>query len=341
MKVSVIVPIRNEEVHIRECLDSILSQDYPRECMEILVIDGMSDDNTRGIIQDEYLTKFSNVSLLDNPKKTAPTAMNIGIRRSSGDIIIRMDGHSYMDRDFVKNAVDILNKKPYIDCVGGPIESINEDYKSQAISLAMSSPFGVGNAKFRYSKEEQLVDTLAFGAYRREVFERIGLFDEELVRNQDDELNFRLVKSGGKILLSPFIRSFYYTRSSFGKLWKQYYQYGFWKVKVIKKHHQVPSLRSLIPMAFVMGLLVSAFISFFYTPFRWLLFLICISYGMGNIISASIICTREGWKYFFMLIFAFFILHFSYGLGFLDGLWRFCVMQGRGMQSDKHNGLTR
>ena len=340
MKVSVIVPVRNERNFIEECIDSIIAQDYPGELIEIIIVDGMSDDGTREIISDKYLSCGSNIKLIDNPKKIAPTAMNIGIKASAGDVIIRIDGHSYMERDFIAQAVKLLQDNPDIDCVGGPIESINTTFKSKVISLAMSSPFGVGNARFRYSKKAQLVDTLAFGAYRREVFEKIGLFDEELVRNQDDEFNFRLTKNGGKILLSPKIRSNYYTRSSFGKLWRQYYQYGFWKVRVMQKHGQVASLRHLVPVTFVLSLILTGVLSFVSHIFLWLFTFICLSYLAGALIFAVKAGKDEGIIYVLYLPFAFFILHSSYGLGFIEGIWHFYIKKGR-TSKDRHKDLSR
>jgi cellulose synthase/poly-beta-1,6-N-acetylglucosamine synthase-like glycosyltransferase len=255
-RVTVIVPSRNEEEFIKKCLDSLIEQSYPKELYEIFVCDGMSTDRTRNIVA-VYSKIHANIKLFDNPGITAPKGMNIGIRNSSADIVIIFGAHSYADRDFIKNNVIALKNKN-IGCSGGTIETINENDKGKAIAMAMSSPFGVGNALFRYSKKEAFVDTVAFGAYKAGVLKDVGYFDEELVRNQDDELNLRVTESGYKILLSPAIKSFYYSRASLKKLWKQYYQYGFWKVRVIQKHGSLASLRHLIPFMFVSGNVLGA-----------------------------------------------------------------------------------
>lgn len=321
-KVSIICPIRNEAKYIKLCLNSLASQDFNKNKMEILVVDGMSEDGTRKIVK-EYSENNKNIKLLDNPKKIVSSAMNIGINESKGDIIMRVDGHCYLENDFVRKCVEKLQSIKDIDCVGGPICSISNTFVAEGISIAMSYPFGVGNAKFRYSQKEGYVDTLAFGAYRREVFDRIGLFDEELVRNQDDEFNLRLIKAGGKILLSPEIKSYYFTRSSLKALWKQYFQYGFWKVRVIQKHKMPASWRHLIPGAFVLCLLGSFILSFYMKTGLLFFFGIFTTYLTFSFIISFFVSLKKGLKYFPLLPVVFAVLHFSYGLGFLMGLIKF------------------
>ncbi|HEM62625.1 MAG TPA: glycosyltransferase family 2 protein, partial [Chloroflexi bacterium] len=214
--VSVIVAMRNEERFIERCLDSLMEQDYPQELLEVLVVDGRSTDASREIVQAKQQTMTS-LLLLDNERRVSPVAFNIGIREARGEILTIISAHSYLAPDYISRCVDYLNTAD-ADCVGGPIQTVGEGDVARAIALAMSSPFGVGDALFRYSQEETYVDTLAFGAYRREVFERVGLFDEELVGSEDDEFNYRLRSAGGKLLLTPAIRSFYHGRGSFGAL---------------------------------------------------------------------------------------------------------------------------
>lgn len=321
--VTIIVPIKNEEKYIIQCLDSLLKQTFPQENYEILVIDGMSTDNTREIVNN-YIQNNNNINIkmFDNPKKIAPTAMNIGLKNAKGDVIIRIDGHSYVSSDFIEQNLIALSNTDAA-CVGGPIEAIASDIISKAISFAMMSPFGVGNALFRYSKEPCYVDTLAFGAYIKDIFNRIGLFDEELVRNQDDELNYRLIKSGLKIFLTPKIKSYYYNRSSLKKLWSQYFQYGFWKVRVIQKHGRPASLRHLVPMTFILTLIFPIIISVFYTKIIWVTITILILYLLANLLFTFKICLVKGIQYLFLLPIVFAILHFSYGLGFISGLLYF------------------
>ena len=209
----------------------------------------------------------------------------------------------------------------------------------ESISLAMSSPFGVGNALFRYAQEETYVDTVAFGAYRREVLEKIGYFDEELVRNQDDELNFRVIKNGYKILLSPKVKSKYYARSSFTKLWRQYFQYGFWKVRVMQKHGRTASLRHLVPAAFValniFGLILGAFSKTIL--FLWLAEVI--TYLIFAVVS-SFKLSRNDKDIFKYIITIFPILHISYGIGFINGLFNFYIFKSN-KSKDKNSEMSR
>jgi len=200
--VTVIVPERNEEKFITRCLESILHQDYGPEYFEVIVVDGISTDKTCEIIR-HLQHEHGNLHLLDNPRRIVPTVLNLGLQRAQGEIIIRVDGHATIAPDYISRCVEML-AETNADCVGGPINSISENADGRAIALAMSSKFGVGNSRFRVADGyEGYVDTLAFGAYKRSVFERIGFFDEELVRCQDDEFNYRLIKNGGKIFMTP------------------------------------------------------------------------------------------------------------------------------------------
>lgn len=320
--VSVICPIRNEEGYISQCLESLANQPYDPHKLEILVVDGMSDDQTREIVQ-QYAEKYPNIRLLDNPKRFVPFALNIGIRQARGKYIIRMDGHAKAAADFVEKSIAALENNE-ADCVGGPITSVNDSETGKAIALGMSSPFGVGNSRFRTSVDKPCyVDTLAFPAFKREVFLKIGLFDEEMVRCQDDEFNFRIRKSGGKILLTPEIKSWYYPRAGFKKLWKQYFGYGLWKIRVLQKHFWKMQLRHFFPAGFVLSLLLPLILSFFIPgAYR-------VSIGIAGLyIAASVLAAGLTWRRNrevspFKILLSFYILHFSYGIGFLWGLIKF------------------
>jgi len=317
VKVSVVIPCRNEENHIGKCIQSIIDQSYGIDNIEALVCDGMSDDKTQDIIK-EFNINYPQIKLVTNEKKVAPTAMNLGIKASEGDIIVIFGAHAYMDKDYIKLCVEKLNSAD-IACVGGRIINISENSMAKAISFSMGSPFGVGNALFRFSEKEQFVDTVAFGAYKKSIFDQIGYFDEELVRNQDDELNFRVIKSGNKMLLAPDIISHYYTRGTFGKLWTQYFQYGFWKVRVIQKHKKPAALRHLIPLLFVISIILGIVLS----PFSKIvgyLFLTEILLYLSGAITFSLKASKGKIKYVPEMIIAFLILHLSYGIGFLQGL---------------------
>ncbi|WBW99449.1 glycosyltransferase family 2 protein [Oceanirhabdus sp. W0125-5] len=321
-KVSVVIPCRNEENYIGQCLDYICRQTYGIEHIEVMVCDGMSEDKSRMIVS-EYSKKYPSIKLVDNIKKVAPVAMNLGIKESTGDIVIIFGAHAYMDECYVENCVKKLDETDAM-CVGGRIESISENESAEVISKAMSSPFGVGNALFRYSEEETYVDTVAFGAYKREVFEEIGLFDEELVRNQDDEINYRVTKSGMKILLTPIVKSYYYTRGSFAKLWRQYFQYGFWKVRVIQKHNKPAALRHLVPILFVLSLIIGIVLSPFSSIIRNAFVFEIIVYLLCAGIFSLKVCEDKVQQIPRIMI-SFFILHTSYGLGFLEGIFKFYI----------------
>src|SRR5574341_731827 len=227
--VSVLMPVRNENAFIRRSLGAVLAQNYPAGRMEVIVADGMSTDGTRELIA-EISRGHKNVTLLDNPGKIVATGLNAGVRMASGEVVIRVDGHCEVAPDYVRRCVShVVNNEA--DCVGGPLETIGETLRARAVAAAMSSRFGVGGSTFRIgSSAAKYVDTVAFPAYKRETLDRVGGFDEELVRNQDDEYNYRLSKLGGRILLSPDIRARYYSRATFFSLCKQYFQYGYWKI---------------------------------------------------------------------------------------------------------------
>jgi glycosyltransferase involved in cell wall biosynthesis len=321
--VSVIIPIRNEAAYIRRCLEAILAQDYPGE-MEILITDGMSTDNTREMIQSLIASVpglQSFVCILDNPGKIVPTGLNLALRQAKGEIIIRVDGHTTIASDYVRQCVETL-QRTHADNVGGRMNAIGSNPFGEAVALATSTPFGIGGGRFHYSDEEEWVDTVYMGAWPRHVFEKIGLFDEELVRDQDDEFNYRLREQGGRILLSPAIRSEYTVRSTPRGLWRQYFQYGYWKVRVLQKHPRQMSLRQFVPPAFVLVLFISVFLALF-PVFRPLSPLIPLFYLIANLGASFLTASKRGWRYLPFLPIIFIILHLSYGLGFLVGLVKF------------------
>ena len=312
--------MRNEEGYIKECLSSILNQNYPLKLIEVIVVDGMSEDNSRKIVKKfQKENPQLNLKLLSNPKKITPCAFNLGIKASKGDVIVILGAHSFIDSHFVSQVVQHLKKMPEVACVGGPIKNLGKSFVEKAIALGMSSPFGVG-ASFRFSKKAKFVDTLAFGAYRREVFDKIGLFDESLIRNNDYEFNRRLVASGQKIYLTPKIKSFYYVKSSLAKLVKQYFGYGFWKVRVFKKNPKFLAPRQVVPVGFVLCFFLTLFLAPFY-PLVKILFLAIIFTYLSLSLIFSFMAVSKNLKYLPLLPIVFAILHFSFGLGFLAGLF--------------------
>jgi cellulose synthase/poly-beta-1,6-N-acetylglucosamine synthase-like glycosyltransferase len=316
------MPIRNEAAFIERSLGAVFAQDYPADLLEVLVVDGMSDDGTRDIVT-QMLAGYPNARLLDNPQRIVPTALNIGLAEASGDVIVRIDGHAVVEPDYVSQCINALEETG-ADCVGGSIRTVSTTATAQAISEAMGSLFGVGDAHFRTTHAKSMwVDTLAFGAYRRQVFDRVGLFDEELVRNQDDEFNYRLRAAGGRIWLDPRIQSTYYARSTFRSLWRQYYQYGYWKVRVFQKVPGSAQLRHWVPplfaLAVVGGLLAAILLPVLRLPYLGGLFV----YAMVNLAASALIAAREGWRHFLRLPIVFATLHLSYGLGFWGGVLGF------------------
>jgi succinoglycan biosynthesis protein ExoA len=320
--VSLIMPVRNEAAFIARSLGAVLRQDYPPERMEVIVADGMSDDGTREVVRS-FAERHNNLLLLDNPGKIVPVGLNLAIRQAAGEIIVRVDGHCEVAEDYVSRSVRCLEEEE-ADGVGGPIETIGESRVARAIALAMSSRFGVGGSAFRTVKDRRMfVETVAFPAYWREAIERAGLFDEELVRNQDDEYNYRLCKLGGRLLLAPEIRSLYYSRSGFRSLWRQYFQYGYWKVRVMQKHPRQMRLRQFAPPLFVASLVVALAVAPFSTPGALGLALLLALYSLLNL-AASVVALRKGEAGLLpLLLLAHPTLHLSYGAGFLTGLVRF------------------
>lgn len=316
--VSVIVPARNESVWIQRCLGSIMEQDYPRDRMEIIVVDGMSDDDSPAILRS--LTEADErIVLLSNPARIVPSSLNMALRIARGEIIARVDAHTTLESDYLSAGVELLERTGASN-VGGPMVSIGGGPAADAIAAAMGSRLGIG-AYFHYATEEAECDTVYMGMWPRRVFEEVGLFDEELVRNQDDEHSYRVRKRGGRVIVSPRMRSRYQNRDSWPKLAKQFFQYGLWKVRVLQKHPGQMSARHFVPPFFLAGLAAGVLLS------PWLT-------GLGSAVLGA------GLAYLFVLVVAglshgggvlqglrtataMLIIHQAWGLGFLVGMVRF------------------
>lgn len=328
--VTVIMPVRNEGAFVERSLAAVLAQDYPRDRMEILIADGISTDGTRDVVAS-LARRYPKVSLtlLDNAGRLVASGMNLALISAKGDVIVRVDGHTVIAPDYVRECVEALQRSCAHN-VGGRMEAVSESWFGQAVALATCSRFGVGGARFHYSDKEEWVDTVYMGAWPREVFERIGLFDEEQVRNQDDEFNYRLLSHGGKILLSPRIKSKYYNRSSLRSLWRQYFQYGYWKVRVMQKHPRQMRLRQFVPALFVVAVTVALILLLFSFVGKYLALLLANSYVIANLTASVIVTRSKGWRLLPLVPIAFSILHFGYGCGFLLGLVRFWNRWGKG-----------
>ncbi|MHC4167780.1 MAG: glycosyltransferase family 2 protein [Planctomycetota bacterium] len=338
--VSVIMPVRNEGDFIERAITSVLDNDYPAEKMEVIVIDGMSDDGTRETVERLSLAD-DRVKILDNPKRIVPAAMNVGLKAARGDVFIRVDGHAEVPRDFVTKSIECLREHPEAWVAGGYMETVADDYAGCAIASAMRSPVGVGNARFRLGDYEGWVDTLAFGAHHKWILEKIGYFDEELVRNQDDEFNLRIILAGGKIWMSKSIRSKYFSRASLGKLWRQYFQYGFWRIRTLQKHRRPATFRQLVPLLLALSILLLGLAGLFWRP-AWILLAVEAGlYLLALAAGALDVGHRSGWPYAPVAPLVFAILHFAYGSGSLWGGIRFCVLRGRGMKRPEQIQISR
>lgn len=321
---SVICPIYNEEKYITKCIDSILDQDYPKDDLEVLFVDGRSTDNTRQIIS-QYIAKYPFIHLLDNPYKTVPYAMNLGIQHSHGNVIIRLDAHAIYPSYYFSKLLYGL-KKYDADNVGGicKTQPANTSTKAIAIAEALSSPLGVGNSMFRIGMEHDMeVDTVPFGCFKREVFNKIGLYDVELIRNQDDELNARIIQAGGKIVLLSDIAISYFARDSYNKLYKMYYQYGLYKPLVNKKLGSPATIRQFVPPLFVLYIMIGLILSFIIPSF-WIAYIIpLVTYALGNGILGMILAKKhKKWALSIHVPFAIFTIHLGYGIGYLYGLFK-------------------
>ena len=320
--ITYIAPIRNESSFIERMIKSIINQNNNFD-YEIIVADGMSTDGTRNII-NRLMKTVNEIKLIDNPEKIVSTGFNRALSISRGDYIIRIDGHAELAVDFLKNSLKEL-KTTNADCVGGPIINISTGIIGNAIAISQQSKFGVGGVAFRENISiGKYVDTLAFGAYKRNVFKKIGGYDIELLRNQDDEFNFRMLQKDLKIWLHPSIKSYYYPKSSIQKLFKQYFQYGFFKIRVFQKRSGAASLRHFVPLTFILYLFYAIY-SYLINDFDVPILFLGISYTSFSIIFSI----RETFKNFdtgFSLIFlpmCFLTLHVAYGLGSFFGLFYF------------------
>ena len=318
--VSFVMPVRNEEEYIRASLQSLVNQNYALGESEILVVDGRSSDRTREIIEEIRL-QHPQVRCLDNPAGIVPTAMNIGIRASRGKVIIRADGHTVYPSDYAANCVRHLEQTG-ADNVGGPCVTVaaNASFGARLVAAVLSSPFGVGNSKFRTSDEEGFVDTVPFGAFRREIFNRVGMFNEKLVRNQDNELNARIRKAGGKIYLTPALTTHYHPAKKFRSLLKYAFKTSQWHIFTLRENRSSMSLRHLAPGMFLVFLLLSCSASLVSSIARALLISILCLYILAGFYFSLRANSEGNWDVALARPFAALCFHLAYGVGTLFGL---------------------
>lgn len=323
--VSVIIPIRNEEGYIKHCIDSVVAQDFPEDALELILVDGMSCDKTVEIIK-RYMENYKFIKLLSNPKKTVQFALNIGIENATGTYIVRMDAHSEYETDYISKCVEYLEKTKAQN-VGGPMIAKGKTNLQKVIAAAYHSPFALGGGKFHNENFEGYADTVYLGSFKKSMLEDLGMYDECLPCNEDDDLNFRIIENGGKIFITPNIKSVYYPRSTYKDLFKQYYKYGFWKVAVIKKHKKPARLSHLVPVSFVLFIILFLLLSILFSFSRKIFLGVLILYFFLNIYFSFKNERISSLKNTIQLVFVHLILHISYGLGFLTGLFKFLTFK--------------
>jgi glycosyltransferase involved in cell wall biosynthesis len=332
--VTVIVPTRNEEAFLAKCLDSIVATTYPLDRLEVLVADGRSEDRSREIVA-EYSARHPWIRLIDNPGRIAPTALNLGIAAARGDVIVRMDSHAVFPRDYLTRLVAALLETG-ADNVGGCLVTLPMDDTpvARAIALGMSHPFGVGNSYFRIgSRARRWVDTVPFGCFRRDVFDRVGMFDEELVRNQDDEFNFRIVRRGGRVLLDPTIVASYYARRSVAEMSRMFYQYGYFKPLVARKIGRVMTVRQVVPAALLLFVALAVVVALV-APGAMLPFGAVLAQYVAVLLWATVRAAHiYGPRTVVSLLLVFPTIHACYGFGFLHGAWDVLRSRRRNPQS--------
>ena len=318
-EVSVILPVRNEEEYIESCVYSIFKQDYPIDKMEVVFVDGCSEDRTVELLH-QLSAQYPQIKVLHNPNKTVPYAMNIGIRASSASIIVRLDAHAEYPEDYVRLCVESLLLKD-CDNAGGVFETRGRGFVGDAIACMLKTPFGVGNASYRLTDQDGYVDTVPFGCYRRELFERIGYYDERLTRNQDNELNYRIRKSGGRIWLNHNIRVLYYCRNTIWGIMKMGYMNGKWNVITTALVPGSMGIRHFVPFAFVLctligltGLLFNSILLSALLALMWGAYLVLDAFYAWDIAK------EKGGKYLPIELLLFPAFHLAYGTGSIIGI---------------------
>jgi succinoglycan biosynthesis protein ExoA len=317
--VSVVIPVRNEVAFISGLIDAVLTQDYPRDRIEVVVADGLSTDGTREALT-ELQARDRRVIVLDNPGRIVPTGLNLAVVRSRGNVIVRVDGHALIASDFIRQNVALLSEHPEAWSVGGPIRHAATTTFGKAVAIAMSHPLGVGNALHRYPEYEGYTEGAQFPAIRRWVFDRIGMFDERLVRNQDDEFNYRIRRAGGKVYVSPRVRYSYFVRARIGQLFKQYFQYGFWRIPVIEKHGRPTTLRQMAPTLFYAACVLLALAGLWWRQ-PLLAVALPLGYALALVLAASVLVRRNGPRVAAYVPVAIATLHAGYGWGLAYGMW--------------------
>jgi glycosyltransferase involved in cell wall biosynthesis len=310
--VTVIMPIFNEEKYIHDTVCSLMEQDYPKEKMEWLFVDGHSEDRTAEILHG-ILKDHPKARILDNPARQIAHGLNIGIREAAGEYIVRMDAHSEYARNYISMCIEtILNTGA--DIVGGPMLAAGKTAKQKAIAAALHSKFALGGNDDHDENYEGYTKAVYYGCFRREMAVKVGLYNEKMIKTEDDDFYARVIQAGGKIYQTPKIKMTYYPRNNFIDLWKQYYAFGYWKMDLLKEKRVIIHRNQLVPSLFVLFLVVGAFLSF-YRPFRMIYIFIVLLYLILCAIFSSCNPKIHGAEQRIMLFWAHIVIHLSYGIG--------------------------
>jgi GT2 family glycosyltransferase len=319
--VSFVIPMLNEFGAIERCIRSILSQNYPGDCLEIVIVDGLSTDGSRDRVM-ALAKEHSNIRLFDNPEKRTPKSLNIGIRSSKGEVVIILGAHTCIDAEFVALNIRYMRELD-VKCVGGTQVNRGDTFWQRAIGAGMGSRFGIPSAPYRFDKNKRFVDTVVYAAYARELFDEVGYFDEELHISEDAELNWRIRKAGHRIFFTPEIISYYYPRQNLRRLARQFFNYGILRVNVIKKHHDAVKPVHLVPPFFVLISLLLGAAACFWAPASWALLAVWAAYALYLVAASVITCIQEKkYLYFWALPAVFLTMQIGWGLGFLVGIFK-------------------
>jgi GT2 family glycosyltransferase len=320
--ISAIIPNRNEEKYLPDCLQSICESDYPKDQMEVLVVDGLSTDRSRAIVA-EFSSKHPFIRLIDNPKLILAAAWNIGVKESQGNVVFAMNAHAVIEPNYFRVCLKYLESH-HADCVGPVIETHPQDETvlGKSIAAALSSPFGVGQSRFRTGVDKPTwVDTVHCCAYRKEVFQRIGFYNEELVRSQDIDLHMRLKRTGGRILLVPDIKIHYFTRSSLKGFVKYGFINGYWVSRPYCFGAFMAGIRHMVPMVFFLSLLLPTLVGAFYPPALFLpAVTLALYFILAFTVSARTAFEKKSIFYFLLMPAVFFCFHLTYGIGCTGGM---------------------
>lgn len=319
--VSALLVTRNEKDYIKMSLMSLIDQTYPKDKYEIIIIDGGSTDGTLDIIkelQDTYNSESFSIRVVPNPKKILATGWNIGIQSAKGDYVMRIDAHATAEKDFIEKSVETMQRVDAV-CVGGKLTSKSLNGEEDVISYVLSSSYGVGNSSFRVSEEEKYADTAVYGLYKKDIFDKVGFFDEKMVRNQDIELHSRIKKKGGRFYFNPAIKSTYYTRNTVKKMLKQAYGNGQWNMVLLKRGCGALSFRHLVPFAFVI-FIIGTFVLGFLNPIFWILTIGVIAFHLALGVYFAMKKTKKV-NQILTMPFLFISLHISYGVGYIRGIF--------------------